>query len=215
MTRYITYNITQGLYVAISSNLTLELFDQPFLLEKRIELLMAIKKTGSINKAAKENNYSTAELYNRIKEGALTKNNYYSLELMDEYIQKPRLELKNRIIYVYNEDGSFDKECNFNEIHEYLKIPSNRRLSTIIKTEGLINHKQLRLEKFNSIKPYIKKNKSKIVLVYKLDGSFIGEYDSINKVCKELNLDNSTVNKVLRGVNKSTKGYILKIKDIV
>ncbi len=54
MTRYITYNITQGLYVAISSNLTLELFDQPFLLEKRIELLMAIKKTGSINKAAKE-----------------------------------------------------------------------------------------------------------------------------------------------------------------
>lgn len=32
---------------------------------------------------------------------------------------------------------------------------------------------------------------------------------------KELNLDNSTVNKVLRGVNKSTKGYTLKIKDIV
>ena len=40
--------------MAISSNLTLELFDQPFLLEKRIELLIAIKKTGSINKAAKE-----------------------------------------------------------------------------------------------------------------------------------------------------------------
>ena len=40
--------------MAISSNLTLELFNQPFLLEKRIELLAAIKKTGSINKAAKE-----------------------------------------------------------------------------------------------------------------------------------------------------------------
>lgn len=38
--------------MAISSNLTLELFDQPFLLEKRIELLLAIKKTGSVNKAA-------------------------------------------------------------------------------------------------------------------------------------------------------------------
>ncbi|MDD4330367.1 MAG: TOBE domain-containing protein [Aliarcobacter sp.] len=37
-----------------SSNLTLELFNQPFLLEKRIELLIAIQKTGSINKAAKE-----------------------------------------------------------------------------------------------------------------------------------------------------------------
>jgi molybdate transport system regulatory protein len=40
--------------VEISSNLTLEIFNQPFLLEKRIELLIAIKKTGSISKAAKE-----------------------------------------------------------------------------------------------------------------------------------------------------------------
>ena len=38
----------------ISSNLTLELFNQPFLLEKRIELLFAIGRTGSISKAAKE-----------------------------------------------------------------------------------------------------------------------------------------------------------------
>ncbi len=38
----------------ISSNLTLELFEQPFLLEKRIDLLFAIKKCGSISKAAKE-----------------------------------------------------------------------------------------------------------------------------------------------------------------
>jgi len=39
--------------VNISSNLTLELFDQPFLLEKRIELLLAIQEHGSISKAAK------------------------------------------------------------------------------------------------------------------------------------------------------------------
>ena len=38
----------------ISSNLTLEIFNQPFLLEKRIDLLIAIKRTGSISKAAKE-----------------------------------------------------------------------------------------------------------------------------------------------------------------
>ncbi len=40
--------------MSISSNLTLELFNKPFLLEKRIELLIAIKQFGSINKAAKE-----------------------------------------------------------------------------------------------------------------------------------------------------------------
>ena len=40
--------------MVISSNLTLEIFNQPFLLEKRIELLIAVKKTGSISKAAIE-----------------------------------------------------------------------------------------------------------------------------------------------------------------
>jgi len=40
--------------VELSSNLTLELFNQPFLLEKRIQLLFAIEKTGSISKASKE-----------------------------------------------------------------------------------------------------------------------------------------------------------------
>ncbi len=37
----------------ILSNLTLEVSNQPFLLEKRIDLLFAIQKEGSINKAAK------------------------------------------------------------------------------------------------------------------------------------------------------------------
>jgi molybdate transport system regulatory protein len=40
--------------VELSSNLTLEIFNQPFLLEKRIDLLIAIKRTGSISKAAIE-----------------------------------------------------------------------------------------------------------------------------------------------------------------
>lgn len=169
----------------------------------------------SINKAAIENNYSPSELYNRIKEGACTRNNYYSLQLYDVYVPKPRLELKNKIIYVYDVNGNFEKAVPFKEIHEYLNIPSNKKLTTAIKTETLINNKQLRLEKFDSIPAYMKKNKKKAVLVYKLTGEFVGEYDSISKACKELNLDNSTVNKVLRGVNRSTKGYTLKIKDIV
>lgn len=170
----------------------------------------------SINQAAKYNDYgSTAELYNRIKENAKTKGFYYSLSLYDEYIPKPRLELKGKSIYIYDLNGNFETEVPYENIHKYLGISSNKKISTYIKTETPINEKQLRLVKEDSIKPYEKKNKNKIVLVYKLDGSFVGEYESINKVCKELNLDNSTVNKVLRGVNKSTKGYTLKIKDIV
>lgn len=170
---------------------------------------------NSINQAAKYNDYNPSELYNRIKENAKTKGHYYSLSLYDEYIPKPRLELKGKIIYVYNLNGNFESEVLYKDIHKFLGVSSNKRISTYIKTETPINGKQLRLTKEEKIKPYEKKNKNKVVLVYKLDGSFVGEFESINKMCKELNLDNSTVNKVLRGVNKSTKGYTLKIKDIV
>ena len=52
--RYIQKDITKRIYVEISSNLTLEIFNQPFLLEKRIDLLIAVKRTGSISKAAIE-----------------------------------------------------------------------------------------------------------------------------------------------------------------
>lgn len=170
---------------------------------------------NSITKAAYENDYKPSELYNRIKEGAFTKNYYYSLELFDQYIPKPRLNLKNKIIYVYDINGKFIDGIPYSEIFEYLKISSNKKISTIIKTKAIINDKQLRLEKLDFIEPYCKKNNKKTVIVYKTDGTFVGEYESINKVCRELELDNSSVNKVLRGVNKSTKGYILKIKDIV
>lgn len=170
---------------------------------------------NSINEAAKENNYSASELYNRIKESALTKGNYYSLELFDEYIPKPRMILKDKIIYVYNLKGDFEAEVPYKDIHRYLGISSNKKLTTIIKTKSIIAEKQLRLEKSDKIEPYIKKNKNKVVLAYKLDGTFVGEFNSINSLCRELNLDNSCVNRVLRGVNKSTKGYTLKIKDIV
>lgn len=169
----------------------------------------------SINAAAADNDYKPSELYNRIKEVACTRNHYYSLTLYDTFEPKPRMELKNKIIYVYNELGEFEAEVPYKDIHKYLQISSNKKLSTIIKTKSIINGKQLRLEKTDNIPAYVKKNKNKIVLAYKLDGTFVGEYSSINKLCKELSLDNSTVNKVLRGVNKSTKGYTLKIKDIV
>jgi molybdate transport system regulatory protein len=46
-------NRLKGKEMEIASNLTLELANQPFLLEKRIELLHAIAREGSILKAAK------------------------------------------------------------------------------------------------------------------------------------------------------------------
>lgn len=169
----------------------------------------------SIQQAAKINNYKACNLYNRIKESSLTKGNYYSFELFDIFTPISLKCLKDKIIYVYSENGDFEKAVPYKEIKSYLKITSNKSITTAIKSKSLINSKQLRLEKYDSIEPYVKTNKSKTVVVYNTSGEFIGEYESINKVCRELNLDNSCVNRVLRGVNKTTKGYIIKIKDIV
>lgn len=62
----------------ISSNLTLNLLNQPFLLEKRIDLLFAIKKCGSISKAAKEVPMS----YKKAWEAVDTMNNLSSMAVV-------------------------------------------------------------------------------------------------------------------------------------
>lgn len=211
-------NRLYGYYWSFDSEINVSEYSNPNNPQKVYKYTKAgkcIEIYQSITQAAKQNNYEPSALYNRIKEGALTKGYYYSLTLYDEFAPAPKLQLKGKIIYVYDLDGNFIEAVEYKNIHSYLGVCSNKRISTYIKTKTPIEGKQLRLEKFDKIDPYVKKNKSKVVLVYKLNGEFIGEFESINKVCRELNLDNSTVNKVLRGVNKSTKGYTLKIKDIV
>lgn len=111
--------------MSISSNLTLELFNKPFLLEKRIDLLIAIKKTGSINKASKEvpmsykaaweavedmNNLSQTPIVKREtggKDGGGTKLTEYGENILNTYMilkeeQKKFLENLNRITDINN-----------------------------------------------------------------------------------------------------------------
>lgn len=106
--------------MSLSANLTLEILNKPFLLEKRIDLLIAIKEFGSINKAAKKvplsykaaweaiedmNNLSNTPIV--VKEtggtgGGGTKLTEYGENLLNTYLilkeeQKKFLESLNRI----------------------------------------------------------------------------------------------------------------------
>lgn len=168
---------------------------------------------NSINEAAKENDYKPAELYNRIKECSHTRGYYYSLKLYDEFIKPSKIQIKDHIVYIYNSNGNFETQVKGSELKDY--FGETKKFTTYIKTKRSLNGKYLSLEKVDKFEVHKPTNKKKVVLVYKLTGEFVGEYESIRKACLELNLDNSTVNKVLRGVSKSTKGYTLKIKDIV
>ena len=205
-----------GSYWAYSENINIKEYSSPNLSQKVYRYNTDGKCTGiyeSIQKAAKINNYKACELFNRIKEGALTKGNYYSLELYDEYIPKPRLILKNNTIHVYSINGEYEQSVKINDLYEILDCHSNRKIIAAIKAKTPINNKLITIEKVDKLTPYIQKNKKKEVLVYTKYGEFVKEFPSINAACKELNLDSSTVNKVLKGVGKSTKGYVIKYKN--
>ena len=168
----------------------------------------------SLYQAAKLNGYKPCSLSNRISEGAFTKGFYYSYTLMDEFIPGKNIDIKNKTIYVYNLDGTYDTSFNnSSELMSYLGIHGSSKIKAALFSNKPLKDKLLRLQFTDSVEPYLKVNSKKSVLVYKVDGEFVKEFDSISQACKELNLDGSTVRKILRGCGKQTKGYTIKYKN--
>jgi hypothetical protein len=54
--------------------------------------------------------------------------------------------------------------------------------------------------------------KYKKVIVYKVDGSFVSEYNSVKECVNDLHLGQGLVSKVLTGVRNHTGGYVIKYK---
>lgn len=156
--------------MAISSNLTLELFEQPFLLEKRIELLSAIKRCGSINKAAKEvpmsykaaweaietmNNLATTPIVLRETGGSGgggTKLTEYGENLLKTYFllkeeQKKFIENLNRVTDLNTGSLKFLRRLS-------MQISARNQLSGVVEqiiTEKVNAEVHIRLKSGNSI----------------------------------------------------------------
>ena len=78
-----------------------------------------------------------------------------------------------------------------------------------IPIKGLI----LKLEKTDKVAPYTSATKRRAVIVYNKQGDVVQEFESVMRAVKTLNLDSSSVNKILRGTQKFTKGYTIKYKN--
>ena len=148
-----------------------------------------------------------------INSGSFSKEFYLSYELYDEYVQKPRLDLKNKILYLYNLDGKFVNEIEIKKFKKQYNIHTYKEISDSILNEKTIKGFQIRLNKLDFINPYIPKNKKKAVILYTISGDIVEELDSVTSACKKYKLDSSTVHKILRGCAKSTKGYTIKYKN--
>lgn len=169
---------------------------------------------NSVGEAARENNMTPNHIINCITNGSLTKENYYyGYELYDEYVQKPRLDLKDKTLYLYDLEGNYLRECSSKDFKKEYNIHSYKELSNAILNNKPIQGNQLRIEKLNKIEKYSPKNKKRAVIVYTITGELIGEYNSVTSACKTLKLDSSTVSKILRGCAKQTKGYTIKYKN--
>ena len=209
-----------GYYWSYSKEINIEEYCSPNIPQKVYKYTKEGKLLQIYNSmyiAAKENNYKLCELSNRIKEGALTNGFYYSTKLVDEYIPRQKLSLKNKIIHLYTPDGNYFKSFNVEDLKTFFNVSSSKDFTRGIRTKCLINGYLLDLEKHDKIAPYKGRIKSTKIQLFNGTGDLIDTCDSIQKACKKYGLDGHAVRKCLRGTQKTTKGYIIKkvIEDIV
>lgn len=164
---------------------------------------------NSLLEAAKDNNTYLQSIQRSVKGGYKVDENYYSLELHDIYLGKPKVSLKNKTIYIYSLEGEFITSLTGSiEIYNFFGIKSTSVITTAIRTERQYKNYQISLEyKNNLLKIEDKRNIRKKVVQYTLSGDLIKEFDSITAACSEFG---TGVQKVLKGQQQQCKGFIFK-----
>lgn len=172
----------------------------------------------SIRQAAKMENTEPGHIIKRVKNGEFSNDGFhFSYKLYDTYIPRPRLDLKNNNVYLYDLNGNFIEKISVKNLKKRYNIHTYKEISDIILNKSSLMGYQIRMEKYDKIEAYKLKNKKKAVIVYNLCGDVVKEFESVTAACKKLKLDASTVSRILRGTLRSTKGYTIKYKteDIV
>lgn len=182
-----------------------------------------IRKYDSLYAAGKESGIIKSSIQSAINRKTAYNNEYYfSYELVDKFIPKQKVQLRNRTFYIYDLDGKYLTTCqNIQETIDYTKCKNYDILYLAMNNRnGVYKDYQIKLEYFESIPPVQKQgNRGKSIDAYTIDGQFIKTYSSINQAVKDLNVPLSNVKHILKGMTESTKGYTFKfheeIKDIV
>lgn len=189
------------------------------------KIIYQYQKTGkcisvynSIYEAAKFLNIDRTALSTSIRLQSLVNNEwYFSDKLYDEFTPKPKISLRGKLFYLYKDSGEFIKSFTGKDLMNYLDTRSwNTIYRAIHAQNGLYKDYQILLEYNGETIPKANKNsKSKAVLVFDKSGQFLKECESVQKAAKEFNARLSGVNRVLRGLQRTTNNYIFKYKSEV
>ena len=144
-----------------------------------------------------------------IKTQSLIKNYYVSKSLVDEFKPKERVQLKDKMIYIYDINGNFIGQGIGKEIMNIISLHSYKSIwSAIYSNCGWYKDYYLSLEKIEKV-PEKLHNRHKKVDVYDKFGNLIETLESLKLVKEKYNLNSAELKRILKGIKKHEK-YIFQ-----
>lgn len=165
---------------------------------------------NSIPEAARNNNTSESSLQRAIKGGYKVGDFYYSSKLLEEYNGKPKVSLKNKILYVYSLKGDFITELKSpKEICAFFSLNAINGVIVALRMGRPFKGCQLSLERVEKLKEVIdKRNTKKRVGRYSLGGDLLEEFESIEQAKLAWG---SGAQRCAQGRQQQCKGYLFRI----
>lgn len=172
-----------------------------------------IQVFNSVTEAAKAINSEEKTIYRAIKSEIKHKDYYWSFKCCEEFVPKKIPNLKGKILYIYDLQGNYLTELKAGkEVYNYYKTKSYGNLKQAILNNRPFKNTQISLIKVDKMPKAtcFKLNSSKKIGVYNQQQELIETFNSIKATVSKYG---SSVNRVLRGQQKQTKGLIFKYLD--
>lgn len=136
------------------------------------------------------------------------KNHYVSDSIVDIFIPKPRISLKNTYFYVYDINNKFYGKLSKKELSKLTGIYTWKKLDSVLNSNNGW-YKDFYITNKEVTKVPDKKNHNKIIEVYNKDGVLIETFSSVKEVKEKYNLNSSQITKILKGI-KEHNDYIFR-----
>ena len=136
------------------------------------------------------------------------KDYYVSDSIVDLFIPKPRISLKNTSFYVYDINNKFYGKLNRKQLSELTGIHTPKKLDSALNSNSGWYKDFYISDTEVEIVPE-KKNHNKVIEVYTKEGKLLETLSSVKEVKEKYNLNSSQITKILKGV-KDHDNYIFK-----
>lgn len=133
---------------------------------------------------------------------------YVSDSIVDTFIPKPRISLKNAYFYLYDISNKFYGKISRKELFNIIGINTSKKLDSILNSNNGWYKDYYISDKEVSCVPD-KKNHEKVIEIYTKEGKLVEILSSVKEVKEKYALNSYQITKILKGV-KEHEQYIFK-----